>query len=977
MVASIGRVASAAAGAKYFESDGYYADGDPEHRLASSWHGKGAEELGLKEHVSSDTFKTILEGHVVGTSTRLGRMRNGEHEHKPGTDITFSAPKSVSLAAYIGNDKRIINAHDKAVKSTLNYIEKNILQSRAVNPATGRLEPIGKQSMLSAIFRHDTSRNLDPQLHSHAVIANMSKGEDGKWRTIENRSLYENKMLIGAFYRNVLASELIGLGYTIDKTHAHGLFEIKGLYSKEILQAFSTRSQEIKAAVKNMGGNAPPAALAARAALLTRSRKAEPDREAVIAMWNKQMVDLGISPHQAPSKSEDVSGKQESGNTTPSARAAVEWSARHLEERNSVFPQRDLLTSALAFKPGAIAVSAINDAIVDMTKEGRLIEAQTPGGAGYTTDITLSAERESIARMQSGQDVSRSLVRSEVIGKHLSETNLTDGQKGAVEIILASNDRVVGVQGYAGSGKTTMLNTMREIVEANKNIPILGFAPSASAANTLEGESGIESNTLQSFLAKYSAISEERAGKEMIKSWQEDVKGSIIIVDEASLMSSKQMRDLLRITDALQPSRVALIGDTKQLDAVDAGKPFWQLQHANMAVSVMDQIMRQTNPQLKAAVLEALSGRPREALEFLGAENILETSQDNLAETTARQWLALSSEDREKTAIIAPTHSLREEINSTIRTDFAENGIIHGDAVEIDRLISARMTGAESELAANYQEGQLVLFERDIRGANIEKGETFTVLGNDGHQVFLARDDGEKIEIDPAGGAAGMMEVYDKSAMELRAGDVIRWTRNDKTHDLTNTHQAEVLEIKNDQVYLRGEDGRDFTLPSNDPALQHSDYAFSATVHAYQGRTTDYVIAILDSTHPDLTTQKMLYVEASRAREGAIVITDDRENLADTLEMNTGDRPSAMEGIREEVTEGKAVDERSLEVIEEERYDNELSLAEHEAMHQDVPVGDEYDYASSDNDDRRNDHNIDYDKDSYFRAEREEREMEV
>ena len=976
MVASIGRVASAAAGTKYFENDGYYADGDPAHHLASSWHGKGAEELGLKEHVSSDSFKTILEGYVIGTSTRLGRMRNGEHEHKPGTDITFSAPKSVSLAAFLGNDQRITKAHDNAVKATLSHIEKNILESRAVNPATGNLERVGNQSMVSAIFRHEASRNLDPQLHSHAVIANMSKGEDGKWRAIENRSLYDNKMLIGAFYRNELASQLIGLGYSIAKIHADGRFEIKGLYTKETLEAFSTRSQEIKAAVKNMGYETSTPAIAARAALLTRSRKAEPDREALKEIWGKQMVELGISPHQAPSLSQEVSSDQASGKTTSSARTAVEWSARHLEERNSTFAQRDLLTSALAFSPGTIEVSAINDAIVDMTKEGRLVEAQTPRGAGYTTDTTLKAERESIDRMESGKDVSKSLVNSEVIGRHLSETTLTDGQKEAVETILASNDRVVGVQGYAGSGKTTMLNTMREIVEANKDISILGFAPSASAANTLEAESGINSNTLQSFLAKYSAISEGRAGKEMIKSMQEDVKGSIIIVDEASLTSSRQMRDLLRITDALQPSRVALIGDTKQLDAVDAGKPFQQLQHAGMEIAAMDQIMRQSNPQLKAAVIEALSGEPTKALGFLGEDNIVETPQDSLAETAARQWLALSPEAREQTSLIAPTHSLREEINGTIRTDLAQDGIINGEAVEIDRLTSVRMTGAECELAANYQEGQIVLFERDIRGANIEKGETLTVLGNDGHQVFFAREDGEKVAIDPAGGVAAMLEVYDQSAMELRAGDIIRWTRNDKTHDLTNTHQAEVIEIKNDQVYLRGEDGRDLTLPANDPALQHSDYAFNATVHAFQGRTTDKIIAVLDSTHQELTNQKTFYVEISRARENAILITDDRENLAATLEMNTGDQISALEGVHQEPTKGSAIDERLADVIDEERQDNDLSLAEFEALHQGVPMGDEHDYAFADNE-YTTDYNVENDKDSYSRSEREEREMEV
>ncbi len=197
---SIGALSSAAQGASYYERDGYYAKDDPEHRHASAWAGKGADELGLKGPVDPDTFRAVLEGRVPdGSDTRLGRRgKDGSIEHRPGRDLTFSSPKSVSIAALVGGDRRIVEAHDRAVAATLAWVEKNAAETRMKNPGSGELVPapepggqvpetgrmgrVGGQKIVAATFTHDTSRNLDPPLHTHAVLANMVKGEDGKWR---------------------------------------------------------------------------------------------------------------------------------------------------------------------------------------------------------------------------------------------------------------------------------------------------------------------------------------------------------------------------------------------------------------------------------------------------------------------------------------------------------------------------------------------------------------------------------------------------------------------------------------------------------------------------------------------------------------------------------------------------------------------------------------------------------------------------
>ena len=195
MVVSIGAIASPSQGVSYYERDGYYAKDDPEHRMQSAWQGRGADELGLQGPVDPATFQSVLEGEVPdGSGVRLGRVDgDGNRLHRPGRDLTFSAPKSVSLAALVGGDDRVVEAHDRAVQRTLDWIERNVAETRMRDPETGRMIRAGGQKIVAATFRHDTSRNLDPQLHTHAVLANMVRGEDDKWRTMANEALYRRQ----------------------------------------------------------------------------------------------------------------------------------------------------------------------------------------------------------------------------------------------------------------------------------------------------------------------------------------------------------------------------------------------------------------------------------------------------------------------------------------------------------------------------------------------------------------------------------------------------------------------------------------------------------------------------------------------------------------------------------------------------------------------------------------------------------------
>ena len=926
MVASIGAVASASQGVSYYERDGYYASDDPAHREASAWAGRGAGALGLSGQVDPGVFKAVLEGRVPdGAGQRLGRRRNGKILHRPGRDLTLSAPKSVSLVGLVGGDERIVAAHDKAVKRTLGWVEKQVAETRLRDPNTGRMVRAGGQGMVAATFRHNTSRNLDPQLHTHAVLANMLKGGDGKWRTMANEKLYASQRLIGAIYRGELAREVKKLGYGIEKTHADGRFEIAGV-SRKVIEAFSTRRAAIVAAMNDRGLGDPESnpRLAERAALMTRAHKRDVDHEGLRAHWEKQAEALDFDANAlaalAGSEKErggpvaaapDGAAVSRANGAEPStgvpkgaardaARSAVAWAVAHLSEREAVFSSTDLLAAALAWEPGAVTVGDAGRALGELLGDGTVHAANHPvPGESLTTDKAVADERETVALMTGGQGRGKAPMRARLVDKLLSKGPLTEGQKAAVKLILSEKDRVVGVQGYAGTGKTRMLNRTRALLE-KKGYELKGLAPSASAAQTLAAEANIETETLQRFLLRNAGVAEGRLTKKGAKAMRNAFSRMVLVVDEGSLASTVQTRNLLRIAREFRLPKVVLVGDGKQLDAVDAGKPFVQLQQAGMKTATMDQIMRQKDEKLREAVEASLKGDMRKAFEKLGS-NIEEVKPDNLAGAAAARWLRLSPEDRERAGLMAPSHKLRVAINDIVRERLTRDGRVTGPAMTAERLVSRGYTNAEKALAGNYSAGDVVGFHRPYKRLGVEKGDELRVLGvdQDAGAVSLQRGDGATVEWMPGRVAArtGGVEVYQTENLELRQGDRIRWTRNDLSLGLVNSQTADITKVEKDTVTFRLEDGGTLELKEGDSQLRHIDRAWASTVHAFQGRTVDTVIAAMEANHPHLTTRKSFYVEISRARHRAELVTDDRKALGEHLESATGERVAALESL--------------------------------------------------------------------------------
>ena len=431
---SIGVLHSSAQAGTYAQDDYYTKGGAGE---PSQWDGQGAASLALAGAVDRAQFESLLNGELPNG---IVLKRGQGDKHQPGWDLTFSAPKSVSLLALVGDDSRVLEAHDEAVTVALRYLEVTTAQARIKQDGQTTIETTG--NWIIARFNHGTSRELDPQLHTHAVVINATRRADGEWRALSSKEMFRAKMLGGAIYRAELARGLQRLGYEVAVSHQDGRFEVKD-FTREQLRHFSRRREEIEAALERVGATGAKAS--ATLALYTRARKGSVDRAEVYALWKARSRELGIDFRESTTR--QLPPREP--NNQP-AREAVAWAIAHLTERESVITHRDIVRHALEHGTGKATLAEVTAGI----REEKTRVLLPVSDARYTTTQAVTAERETLAAMERGQGRVRPVATVEVARETSQEHRLAPDQTQAATFILATKDRVVGVQGYAGTGKS-------------------------------------------------------------------------------------------------------------------------------------------------------------------------------------------------------------------------------------------------------------------------------------------------------------------------------------------------------------------------------------------------------------------------------------------------------------------------------------------------------------------------------------------
>ncbi len=860
---SIGVLKSSAQAGSYYAQDDYYTKAGAAE--PSQWDGLAAAALGLAGEVDRAQFEALLNG-VLPNGVTLKRGQDGKHQ--PGWDLTFSAPKSVSLLALVGADSRVIEAHDLAVSQALKYLESETAQARIKQGGKSAIETTG--NWIIARFNHDTSRELDPQLHTHAVVINATQRSDGEWRALSSKEMFRAKMLGGAVYRAELARGLQRLGYEVEVTNQDGRFEVKG-FSKEQLRHFSRRREEIEAALAAVGASGAKAS--ASLALYTRARKGPIDRTEVYADWRARAAEQRISFGEImPTKP-----RQRVASVTP-AKEAVAWAIDHLTERESVISDRDVIRRALEHGTGSATLPEVLAGIDASKRIGVLI----PTSFGRsTTKAAVIAERETLSIVRSGQGRAGPVASREAAQRAVAGHALAVDQTNAATFILTSRDRIVGIQGYAGTGKTHMLRVVREVAET-AGLTVRGFAPSASAARVLQQDAAIPSDTVSKHLLEIKKESRPRGSS-----------GELWVVDEASMLSTDQARWLVRAA-ASQKARIVLIGDRQQLAAVEAGRPFAMLLEHGMASVEMRDIKRQKNPKLKAAVLDTIARREADALKKLADHTYSIPDRLQRIETLVRDYLDHPASDREQTLIVTGVNEDRCAINDRIRARLKEQKDLHGPEVSVRVLVQRDLTRAELTQARSYQVGDIVRFGRNYSGLGIEAGSVFEVTSLDvGRGVVSLALGQQSIDWEPR--RTAKVEVYQAEERWLMAGDLLRWTRNDRSLGRRNGELVRVLSVDpgHATAVVRGA-GKTEDLDLR--PLQHWEHGYASTVHSAQGRTADRVLVHLDGRYGKTVSSESFYVAVSRARHEAKLYTDDQRRLGEVVGRSQL-RPYALEAV--------------------------------------------------------------------------------
>jgi conjugative relaxase-like TrwC/TraI family protein len=867
--------------AKEFTSaeQNYWKRGDT---ILSEWQGKLAEKFGLAGAVGEREFGRLAEGQHPHTAEQLVRHRAVREyegpdgkivapvEHRAGWDATFSAPKSVSLTALVGGDDRVREAHREAVNVALNELEQYTQARIGGNHAA---ETTGQ--FVAAKFEHDTARPVDgyaaPQLHTHAVIFNMTERDGLTVSALQPQGLFDSQQFATAVYQSELMYRLCNLGYEIEAGRS-GAPEIKG-YSQDYLDASSPRSQQIREHLERTGYQGPEAAQIA--AHSTRDRKEIRTPSEMLAAHRLIAAEFGNQANTIVAEARQrIHGQaEERSPETPQLRAreAVTYARDRSFEREAVTDERDILRDALRRAMGDATYAHVRahfDARVSSGEFQAVSGQKHETGQQFTTQQTIQAERDVIRHMLQGQNQAPQIMPiQDAVRLTDSRQQLNSAQRGAIEQVLTSRDVVLGLQGYAGAGKTSTLSAIREGAE-QRGYEVEGFAPTSRAAHQLR-EAGIAADTLQGFLARGTQQPTGGHGSH-----------HLYMVDESSLASTKQMRDFL---ERVGPQdRVLLVGDTRQHQGVEAGKPFEQLVQAGMHTAQLDQIVRQKDPNLLRAIEHFSKNEITLGVAALQQQGRITEIADpqQRVEAIAKSYAA----QPENTIIVSPDNASRREINQAVRAELQALGIVQ-PADHAIRVLAARsdMTGADRAWAARYQLGDTLHYQWGSKDVGIEQRSYAQVVATHPKDNLLTvqKPDGEQVTYDPS--RLRGISAYREIEREFAVGDRLQFTAPNREIGVANRDLGTIEQICNDgQLAVRMDNGKAVSFDGN--RLRHIDHGYAVTSHSSQGLTAERVLVNIDSNvHPALINTRFAYVSVSGASHDVQIYTNDASALVPGL----------------------------------------------------------------------------------------------
>jgi conjugative relaxase-like TrwC/TraI family protein len=886
MTATTTLIDSAANAQSYFDADDYYM----RDKAPKQWFGEGAELLGLPAGSVIDpaVFGALLCGELPDGST----VHRGGGDHRPGVDLTFSSPKPFTVAALVYGDDRLVSVHQEAVAVALEALQRHAACRMTVDKTTAKHET---GNLVVARVMHSLARSvdgqIDPQLHEHAVIMNLTwNSETGKWQALSNEFLFEMQKYAGAVYHSEMARRARELGYTPTGFAANGIFDLAEI-SPELCEDMSQRTRvQADEWLKAHGltrETATPAQLDAAMKHHREAKNRDVDHAALIEEWKSRALELGVDlkipEHGAPT---------EEASRRIAAAIALHESMQHNLTRTSLIGEHQLIIDALRFAEGHTSLSDVEAALGEVG----FVVGEYQGKPQYTTKEAVAREEAMLSRVRAGQGALAAMYSPEAAAdrlnrdddaaklaayqRALSEGNtpeeaelesvkagLNDGQRRAALALLSSNDQIVAINGVAGAGKTFMLSRVQQHAKA-AGIEIIALAPSHQAKNEIMAVADT-GDTLKKFLLDY-------------KLHDTLSKQHLLVLDEASMVSTEDMAKLIRISSE-RGCRVALIGDRRQHPAIEAGSPFLQIQRTlgEGPVIEMNESVRHKSPALAAAMAHANKGATLEALATLMTDSENGSSIEVEADPQARyeRIADLYMQDREQglsTVALSNTNRARAQINHAIRERLGLAGTGERFCVQESKDAS----NVELRKLGSYKPGDVLLFYRENDDLHVDRGGRLTVKQVETDHLVVVNDEGFERVFYPSRLPSKSREYgFDLTTLtpnvEFAAGDEIRFRVTDKDAGYLNGDSGKVLAVGEEGITVKSK-GQVYQLPSGPMVPITHEYCLTSNMA--QGATRDACVPDFD-TSSGMLHQNSFIVMATRARWRVRGVADDFERL--------------------------------------------------------------------------------------------------
>jgi conjugative relaxase-like TrwC/TraI family protein len=826
-----------------------------EQEVIGEWQGNAADLLGLNGKVDQESFEALCDNRRPDGKDRL-TARTGDHR-RVGYDFNFNCPKSVSVVHALTGDERVLGAFRESVSETMRQIESDMKTRVRVHGAD---EDRKTGNMVWGEFIHFTARPVegwpDPHLHAHCYAFNATYDPvEEKWKAGQFGDIKRDAEYYEAAFHARLAKKVGELGYVVGRSG--DWWEIKGL-SRETLEKFSQRTEKIEEAAKR--GDVQDAHAKEKLAALTREKKVTTSMAHLKREWVERLT---VEEKGALS---GLLGHQQ--NQIITARESMDYALAHCHERTSVVTDKALVTEALWHGVGHVDVAQTERQLL----RDEILTQEMNGRRWCTTKEVLREEWENIGFVKKGYAQCRPLNSQPYT---FQNHQLGRDQKDAVRHVMTSSDRVIAARGPAGAGKTTMMQEAVAAIEAGGH-RVFTFAPSAESSRGTLRKEGFQDAETVAHLLKNEAL-------------HPHLRGHVLWIDEAGLLSARQMRGIFQLAEK-QDCRVILSGDTGQHTSVERGDALRLLEtYAGLKAAQLTEIRRQKSDQYREAVRDLAKGDARrgfEKLDQMGA--IKELPEGERYKQLATDYANTVS--RRKTAlVVSPTHAEGERVTAEIREELKNRGKLGSDERKVTRLINQQWTEAQRSNSQSYHSGLSVQFHQNAHGFTRGQRLTLSSVGHDGH--VYAQDEYGRQHALPLG-QSSLFQVYEAQTLPLVPGDKVRITQNgftsDGQHRLNNgaVYQVKGFTKMGDLKLTNG-----WVIDKNYGNLAHG---YCQTSHVAQSKTVDRVFVAQSAASLGASSAEQFYVSVSRARDSVTVYTDDKARLFETIQ-SSGARPTAHE----------------------------------------------------------------------------------